>query len=80
MHYGIYISPWDRHEKTYGDSPKYNQYFLNQLREVLTNYPGIDEVWLTEPVPKALMGNDRSMTACLRKLIRELYEAHCAWA
>ena len=30
MHYGIYISPWDRHEQTYGDSPKYNQYFLNQ--------------------------------------------------
>lgn len=45
MHYGIYISPWDRHEPTYGDSPKYNQYFLNQLREVLTSYPGIDEVW-----------------------------------
>jgi alpha-L-fucosidase len=45
MHYGIYISPWDRHEKTYGDSPKYNQHFLNQLREVLTSYPGIEEVW-----------------------------------
>lgn len=45
MHYGIYISPWDRHEPTYGDSPKYNEYFLNQLREVLTTYPGIAEVW-----------------------------------
>ncbi|HMP07037.1 MAG TPA: alpha-L-fucosidase, partial [Lacipirellulaceae bacterium] len=45
MHYGIYISPWDRHEKTYGDTPAYNQYFLNQLREVLTTYPGIEEVW-----------------------------------
>jgi alpha-L-fucosidase len=45
MHYGIYISPWDRHEASYGDSPKYNQYFLNQLREVLTTYPGFDEVW-----------------------------------
>ena len=45
MHYGIYVSPWDRHERTYGDSPKYNQYFLNQLREGLTTYPGIDEGW-----------------------------------
>jgi alpha-L-fucosidase len=45
VHYGIYISPWDRHERTYGDSPKYNEYFLNQLREVLTTYPGIEEVW-----------------------------------
>ncbi len=45
MHFGIYISPWDRHEPTYGESPKYNQYFLNQLEEVLTTYPGIQEVW-----------------------------------
>jgi alpha-L-fucosidase len=45
MRYGIYISPWDRHEPSYGDSPAYNTYFLNQLREVLTNYPGIEEVW-----------------------------------
>lgn len=45
IHYGIYISPWDRHEPSYGDSPKYNAYFLNQLREVLTNYPGVQEVW-----------------------------------
>jgi alpha-L-fucosidase len=45
MHYGIYISPWDRHEASYGDSPKYNQYFLNQLREVLTTCQGVDEVW-----------------------------------
>ncbi len=45
LHYGIYISPWDRHEPSYGDSPKYNAYFLNQLREVLTTYPGVQEVW-----------------------------------
>lgn len=44
-HYGIYISPWDRHEQSYGDSPRYNQHFLNQLREVLTTYPGFEEVW-----------------------------------
>ena len=45
MRFGIYISPWDRHEPAYGDSPRYNEHFLNQLREVLTNYPGISEVW-----------------------------------
>ncbi len=42
---GLYLSPWDRNQPTYGDSPKYNEYFRNQLRELLTNYGAIDEVW-----------------------------------
>jgi alpha-L-fucosidase len=42
---GIYLSPWDRHEPSFGDSPKYNEHFRNQLRELLTNYGPIDEVW-----------------------------------
>ena len=42
---GIYLSPWDRHEQSYGDSPVYNAYFKNQLRELLTNYGDIFCVW-----------------------------------
>lgn len=42
--FGVYLSPWDRHEKTYG-TPEYNTYYLNQLRELLTNYGTISEVW-----------------------------------
>ena len=42
---GVYCSPWDRHEPTYGDSPAYNEYFRGQLRELLTNYGEIAEVW-----------------------------------
>jgi alpha-L-fucosidase len=42
---GIYLSPWDRHEPTYGDSPAYNEHFRNQLRELLANYGEIGEVW-----------------------------------
>ncbi|MBP6979119.1 MAG: alpha-L-fucosidase [Bacteroidales bacterium] len=42
---GIYLSPWDRHELSYGDSPRYNAYFRNQLRELLTHYGKISEVW-----------------------------------
>lgn len=45
IRFGIYLSPWDRHEPSYGDSPRYNDYFVNQLRELLTNYGAIDEVW-----------------------------------
>lgn len=42
---GIYVSPWDRHEPTYGDSPVYNEHFRGQLRELLTWYGPVDEVW-----------------------------------
>ncbi len=42
---GIYLSPWDRHEPAYGDSPAYNEHFRNQLRELLSNYGEISEVW-----------------------------------
>lgn len=42
---GLYLSPWDRHEPTYGDSPAYNRYFINQLTELLTQYGSIAEVW-----------------------------------
>jgi alpha-L-fucosidase len=45
LKFGIYLSPWDRHERTYGDSPAYNEYFRNQLRELLTGYGDVAEVW-----------------------------------
>lgn len=44
--FGVYLSPWDRHEKTYGDSPAYNRYFINQLTELLTEYGPVFCVWL----------------------------------
>jgi alpha-L-fucosidase len=42
---GLYLSPWDRHEKSYGDSPRYNQHYRNQLTELMSNYGPIAEVW-----------------------------------
>ena len=43
--FGVYVSPWDRHEPSYGDSPRYNEFFRTQLRELLTRYGEIAEVW-----------------------------------
>jgi alpha-L-fucosidase len=43
--FGVYLSPWDRHEQSYGDSPTYNRYFQDQLTELLSNYGTISEVW-----------------------------------
>lgn len=45
LKFGVYLSPWDRHEPSYGDSPRYNAHFKAQLRELLTAYGEISEVW-----------------------------------
>jgi alpha-L-fucosidase len=42
---GLYLSPWDRNNPTYGDSPRYNDLYCDQLTELLTRYGDIAEVW-----------------------------------
>jgi alpha-L-fucosidase len=42
---GLYLSPWDRHEPSYGDSPRYNDFYIAQLTELLTQYGRLVEVW-----------------------------------
>ena len=45
LKFGIYLSPWDRNHKDYG-KPEYITYYRNQLRELLTNYGPIFEIFL----------------------------------
>lgn len=42
---GLYLSPWDRNQKTYGLEIEYNQYYLAQLQELLTSYGRVHEIW-----------------------------------
>jgi alpha-L-fucosidase len=44
LKFGIYLSPWDRNNASYG-TPEYITYYRNQLRELLTNYGEVFEVW-----------------------------------
>lgn len=43
--FGVYLSPWDRHDARYGDSERYNDFFCDQLTELLTDYGEVYEVW-----------------------------------
>ncbi|MFC1529889.1 alpha-L-fucosidase [Gemmatimonadota bacterium] len=42
---GLYLSPWDRNHADYG-TPAYLDYYRNQLRELLTRYGEITEIWV----------------------------------
>lgn len=44
LKFAVYLSPWDRNHPDYG-KPEYITYFRNQLRELLTQYGDIFEVW-----------------------------------
>jgi alpha-L-fucosidase len=40
----LYCSPWDRNAAGYG-TPGYNDFYLDQLTELLTRYGALNEVW-----------------------------------
>ncbi len=43
--FGVYLSPWDRNNPDYGKGEAYDDYFVNQLTELLTNYGELFTVW-----------------------------------
>ncbi len=45
LKFGVYLSPWDRNAKCYGEGDAYNKFFIAQLTELLTNYGEVHEVW-----------------------------------
>uniref|UniRef100_A0A2P2JSN1 alpha-L-fucosidase n=1 Tax=Rhizophora mucronata TaxID=61149 RepID=A0A2P2JSN1_RHIMU len=42
---GLYLSPWDRHDRRYGHNLEYNEYYLAQLQELLNKYGSVREIW-----------------------------------
>jgi alpha-L-fucosidase len=44
LKFGVYLSPWDRNHPDYG-TPKYNDVFINMLKEIFANYGPIWELW-----------------------------------
>jgi alpha-L-fucosidase len=46
LKFGVYLSPWDRHEPRYSDSAAYDKYYGAQLGELAQHYGDLVEFWL----------------------------------
>lgn len=46
LKFGVYLSPWDRHEPRYAESAAYDKYYAAQLDELIQNYGELVEFWL----------------------------------
>ena len=75
---GLYLSPWDRHEPTYGDSPAYNEHFRNQLTELCTNYGDLYCLWFDGACGEGPNGKRQVYDwNSYYRLIRELQPGAC---
>ena len=46
LKFGVYLSPWDRNNSSYGKGKEYDDYYVNQLTELLTDYGELYTIWL----------------------------------
>ncbi len=46
LKFGIYLSPWDRHEPKYKNSAEYDDYYIAESSELTTRYGDLVEFWL----------------------------------
>ncbi len=46
LKFGIYLSPWDRHEPSYRDNRAYDRYYEAQVLELAMGYGELVEFWL----------------------------------
>lgn len=46
LKFGVYLSPWDRHDARYKDAAAYDNYYNAELAELAQNYGDLVELWL----------------------------------
>jgi len=73
IQFGFYLSPWDQNHPSYG-TPQYNAFYKNQLKELLSNYGDIAEVWFDGAKDKKAVDMEYDF-AGYWDLVRELQPA-----
>jgi alpha-L-fucosidase len=46
LKFGVYLSPWDRHDPRYANPEAYDKYYLSELEELAQRYGDLVEFWL----------------------------------
>lgn len=46
LKFGVYLSPWDRHDPRYQNSAEYDKLYLAEIDELTSNYGSLVEWWL----------------------------------
>ncbi|MEG1551022.1 MAG: alpha-L-fucosidase, partial [Oscillospiraceae bacterium] len=82
MKFGVYLSPWDRNHKDYA-TPQYNDVYVEQLTELLTQYGDISYVWLDGACGSYMDGKEKQVYdferyfALIRKLQPNALISNC---
>jgi alpha-L-fucosidase len=82
--FGLYASPWDRHEPCYDDAPAYDRLYSAQWTELLTRYGDVACVWLDGAGSKGHVYNWQMIIGAIRKAqpetcIFSIGEPDCRW-
>jgi alpha-L-fucosidase len=67
MKFGVYLSPWDRHEPRYKNSAEYDDYYTAELDELTSNYGDLVEFWLDGAGSEGHVYNFPRIVETLRK-------------
>jgi alpha-L-fucosidase len=46
LKFGVYLSPWDRHDPRYREPTEYDKYYFGQLDELASGYGELVEFWM----------------------------------
>ncbi|MGB6159822.1 MAG: alpha-L-fucosidase [Acidobacteriaceae bacterium] len=66
LKFGIYLSPWDRHDPRYSDAAAYDRYYNAELEELAQNYGNLVEFWLDGAGSAGHVYNFRQIIETLR--------------